>query len=119
MPYWKVVKSFGKVGGTSVLVRSMALVTYPRGEYAGAPEWLAKKGYHPTIFTDLQAAKSFKSPEDALWECGVIGLIDELPPCLSPYLVSEGCTDRTYPTNFPWPPDTAMAKQVMLTRRIE
>ena len=118
MPYWKVTTDLGDSGGTSVVVESLAKVVYSKNEYVSAPQWLAEKGYHLTVFTSLFAARNFKSPEDVLWECEVVGLKDELPPSMSPYWVSQGCVSARYVSSY-WPRDTAMAEQVMLTRRIE
>lgn len=56
---FKVVALGDKEGCYYSLTRGLAQVEYFLGEWATAPEWLAARGYYPTVFSSFDEADEF------------------------------------------------------------
>lgn len=115
---YKVVTA-GELG--SACVREWAQVWYEPGEWVTAQDWLARHGYHLTVFSSLETARIFKHnlrfPDKyEIWEVEVDGIVP-LPPPLEILGLSHHEFRESRPDH--WWEDTVMARRVKLSRRIE
>lgn len=118
----------GHEGGVvlrSIFATQSASVRYFVDKWAEAPGWLAEKGYHLLVFTNLKDAKTFMYllPEGLecnleIWECEVMGQVRPPPICFSHKL---GCYDLDVckTIGMDWPSGTAMYEQVKLTKKVK
>ena len=117
---YKVVKRQGNKL-TSAIVSGQAETEYIPGEWAQAPDWLAKDAYGLTVFLALHEAISFSRSMSWLeiWECEVENLYLPLVPIYSTSFLARGRRIRPYAPVARWPPGTMMAERIKLTRRME
>ncbi len=100
----------------SAIVSGKARVLYRAGEFVTAPPSLAEKGYHLSVFSDLQAATRFaeemETPSNSIWSCECEEEVP-LPQICNTYDLYNG---RLYPRpeGIRWPVGTKMFKRVML-----
>ena len=133
--YYKIVSPDTENYLSSCIVFGPASIEYIPDQWVVAPSFLAVDGYHLTVFSTLDNARKFIIDECGafgmmmqIWEVEVEGVLTNLPPVRSVTHVSTGTPVRSVahastgtPGNtFPgaWPPGTAMAKKVMLKRRV-
>ncbi len=117
---YKIIKKDGKQLCSS-WVTGEAQVTYVKGKWMKAPEWLAGLGYHLLVYKTLEEAV-----EDCLmlnfmcsceiWKCRVKGIIKNMPPAGSTDKLAHG---HLYAANFyRWPVGTVMVQSLKLTKKV-
>ena len=107
----------------SYVARDKAQVTYRLNEWAKAPKWLAKMGYHLTFFKDLEFAQKFleeNSDEEIekngeIWRCEAKYVVEVLPPFCYP---GDDDWRELIRWEVPWPEGTFMAKEIKLIKKV-
>jgi hypothetical protein len=117
MKGYKVVKLGPKGGLTSAIVDRKALVRYRKDRPNKAPKWLAEKGYHLIIFTNLRLARSWtlKNNRLQIWLSEVRDVFNPKKLCN----IFDLCIGKISEEMIGWPKGTKMAKRVYLVRRID
>lgn len=115
----------------SAVAPEKAKQIYEPNVWTKGPKWLAKRGYHLTVFLDLDYAETFIQDtmfpvhwKMEVWECEIR---DVIKPMNIPrrYCYKEDIRHwisfdkETVATVWYWPAGTCMAKEVKLTRRIK
>jgi len=106
---------------TSSTVTGQAAIEYKVNKYIKAPKWLAKKGYHPTLFKQKKDALDFFKQFNALslpaqlWQVKARKIIKSLPPMLNYCFIGNR---KCIYCNRSWPVGTIMAEKVMLIKQI-
>jgi hypothetical protein len=108
---------------TSCIVPSEAGVVYKEHQWATAPEWLQKAGYHLLVFNNVEDALSFTTDifdsdiygDIELWTCKVRGKIRRLPEHCYFFVLDER---QLCGSGKDWPEGTEMYKKVKLVKRI-
>ena len=116
--YYKVVCKRGRVLRSAVIKGKKSGVTYKKGVWVHAPEWLHKKGYGLLVFDDKERAIDFASDRSGekpeVWECEIRELFSILPmTCLMPLI-----RGKLTPYALDWPPATQMVRHVRLYKRV-
>lgn len=107
------ISTWSDVRFTSLVARGPAETRYKVDEWAYAPDWLARLGYHLTAFRTLEQAIQFR--HDFIYEAVAEDPI-QLPPKLDTYYLQLGIfkEDEDFPN---WPIGTVMYKKIKLLRR--
>ena len=116
MKGYKVVKEGPRGGLTSCIVWGKAKVRYRKGRFNTAPKWLAEKGNHLTIFTNLRKAKEFKSPYQQIWSVLALDVFE--PSMKQKFQIIDLSEGEILTSSIGWPEGTKMAKRVYLIDRI-
>jgi len=110
----------------SAIAEGKAEVTYRRGGWSRAPQWLAEDGYHLTVFDSMEHANSFASSYMSggnllnahIWRVHVREVHDgDLPPRCLLWTIAHG--RRGIPDAPPWPNGTVMAEKVRLVECVQ
>jgi len=123
MKVFKVVKPIEGDLYHSCVARVWAGVDYRPGEWAEPPEWLDRRGYFLTAFSELEDAERFllevapwNFPRPQVWEAEVDGVRKMLPPILVGDLLEE--RQDVFDCFSKWPKGTIMARRIKLIRRV-
>jgi hypothetical protein len=112
----------------SVVVTGSARIRYREGEFIGAPDWLAERGYYPTVFRTLSQARFFQKLNDPsgdtteIWEVETHGKIvpaKSLPPMADLVKLSFGILKPIKEVERWWPEGTVMVEELKLIRKAE
>ena len=116
--YYKVVCKRGGVLRSAVVKGKKSGVTYKKGEWVHAPEWLNKKGYGLLVFDDKERAIDFASKRDEyseVWECEIGELFTTIPKTAFLNYLLKG---KLSPYSYDWPDGTQMVRHVKLYKRV-
>ena len=119
---WKVVSIYNGGYCSAIAVKRKFTVDYHVGKWAIAQKYMAKAGYHLTVFNRLQSARIFvetSAPRRGviyeIWQCEAKRQVD-LPPMVAFNDLDDYCF---VPISEPhWPGGTEMFKRVKLVTRI-
>lgn len=120
--YYKITTEIAGGQVSFIIFNSKAEVQYQIGEWAEAPDWLAKKGYGLFVFDSLKNAMDFLGKlgdpsRSKMWRCEIEGRYEKLPPNLTLDGINRGVL---VPAEFKdFPKGTVMAKRVKLIRQIK
>jgi len=116
--YYKVVAKALDGSLTSAFSSGKAGVCYKKGEWVGAPPWLARKGYHLFIYDKLRGAECLATNTvHYIYECEVRGVYRKLPQGLESTSLSRGEFEVSAFEQFPL--GTVMVREVKLLREVK
>jgi len=128
---YKAVLSSSSGVKISMWASGDAETIYTVGEWAKAPEVLARIGYHLLAYDDIESAKFLMHQGYEIWEAIAEDEIKVLPPRLRDSFVAQITRYISEPRvlrksgrvasdlrNGGWPKNTVMYKRIKLARRI-
>jgi len=104
----------------SLFTEGRALVQYQQGVAVKAPRWLARRGYHLTVFASLEDAVNFRPIFDEslgieLWWAEAEDVTEVKLPFLNMNSLKYG---KITPMDCEWPWGTLLAESVKLVRKV-